>query len=81
MCNFCSKHIDSLDALQASLDKGTAIIEILDTTLSAGIELSPASIANALSAANQHFQETEKINRSLQIDCGSSDKEVIRLVD
>jgi hypothetical protein len=79
VCDFCSEHIDSLDALQSSLEKGTAIIELLDTALSAGIEVSPRVVSCALSAAHQHLQVSEKINRSLQIGCGS--KEVLRLVD
>ncbi|WP_345861215.1 hypothetical protein [Shewanella algae] len=62
-----------------SVEKGTAIIELLDTALSAGIEVSPRVVSCALSAAHQHLQVSEKINRSLQIGCGS--KEVLRLVD
>lgn len=47
--------------------------------LVASIEVSPRVVSCALSAAHQHLQVSEKINRSLQIGCGS--KEVLRLVD
>jgi len=78
MCNFCNKHIDSLDQLNFSIERGVAIIELLELTHNAGVDVSSGTLGNSLSVALQHLREAVKINHSL---CGCDHHDKLRLVD